>query len=438
VNSSTRVLKRISIVAVLLLIAGGIAWAVYGKIAAALHPPQPGQRGAAAVAVETAPVQFGPIQHLRTFTGSLRPHSQFEIAPRTSGQLRQLTVDIGDIVRRGQLLALLDDEEHQQLIEQARAELMVAQASLVEKQSTAQAAQRDFTRLQSLRQQQIVSQADLDAAQTRLEAEQAAVRVAEAQVAQRQAALRAAEVRLSYTRIRAEWPEGGSDIRIVGERYADEGSIVAANAPLLLLMDNHLLRAIIHATERDYVQLAIGQPAQLSSAAHPGQLLTGRVTRMTPRFAEGSRQARIEIDVPNPDGLLRPGMFVRVSLQLDQAQQATLVPRQALVRRDGQEGVFLVHPDESQARFVPLTIGIREGAHVQVLEPALQGRVVILGQHLLSDGTAVTFSEASPAAARAPSDPQPNPPPSTAGLGDGEPPAAQAAPPHAASQEVNR
>ena len=105
---------------------------------------------------------------------------------------------------------------------------------------------------------------------------------------------------------------------------------------------------------------------------------------------------RVELSVPNPDGLLKPGMFVRASLTLEVIDDAIIVPQTALTHRAGQVGVFGVAADGSTVRFQAVRPGIEEGPRVQVLGSALSGQVVTLGHQLLDDGSRVTVLEGEP------------------------------------------
>jgi len=108
---------------------------------------------------------------------------------------------------------------------------------------------------------------------------------------------------------------------------------------------------------------------------------------------EASRQARVEIEVPNPDGALAPGLFARVRIRFEEHVDARTVSIAALVRRGGKTGVFQIeHPAET-ARFVPVRTGIEQGGRVEIVEPELTGEVVVLGQHLLEDGAAVRIAD---------------------------------------------
>jgi multidrug efflux pump subunit AcrA (membrane-fusion protein) len=94
---------------------------------------------------------------------------------------------------------------------------------------------------------------------------------------------------------------------------------------------------------------------------------------------------------------LKPGMFVRVRIQFDERENATVVPATSLVKRNGAQGVFLADLSEKKARFVPVTVGITGGGEVEVLDPPISGSIVALGQHLLEDGASIIVTEQTPA-----------------------------------------
>jgi membrane fusion protein (multidrug efflux system) len=106
---------------------------------------------------------------------------------------------------------------------------------------------------------------------------------------------------------------------------------------------------------------------------------------------ESSRQGLLEIEIPNPKRLLKPGMWISVEIEFGRHEGATVVPFGALAKRDEKRGVFLADVEAGTARFVPVSVGIVQGALVEVTDPPLSGLVVTLGQHLLEDGAAITL-----------------------------------------------
>jgi len=363
---------------------GFLSWQIYEKTSGSKEGFG-SRRGNPAVAVETAPIQKASIKDVGRFTGSLSPQSEFMVAPKIAGRLEKILVDIGDVVTADQLVAVLDDEEYQQQVYQAVAELEVARANLVEVKITSENAKREYERTVALREKKIASESQLDAAESEYKTQQAKLQVANAQVSQKQAALNMAKVRLSYTRIRVP-PNHASQQRVVGERFVDEGSMLAPNTPIVSILDIGTLIGVINVIERDYPKIKPDLPAVINTDAFPGQTFSGKVIRIAPLLMEKAREARVEIEIPNQRMLLKPGMFVRVQMEFELHENATVIPQAAVVKRDGRQGVFVVDRQEKKARFIPVTLGIVNEARAEILKPELTGEVVTLGQHLLEDG----------------------------------------------------
>lgn len=346
-----------------------------------------------AVAVEVAPVRVLDLNDYRYFNGTLRPNAQFLITPKVGGLLLKLTVGAGDTVTKGQLIAEIEDDEIAQEVLRIRAQLTVAQAQLTEATASAQVAERDFQRSQQLLERKIASEAEYDAALTRVTASRARLSVARAQLEQARAGLNAAELKLSYTKIYADWPDADTR-RVVGQRFVDEGSLLRPSEPIVQVLALQPIIAQMSVTERDYSRLEIGQPVSLTTAAHTDRDFSGKITRISPQFNELSRQALVEITIANEEGELKPGMFGRARILFDQAKGATAVPNDAIVERQGKKGVFLVvrDGDEVSARFVPVQTGLVQDNLTQIVSPDLKGDVVTLGLHLLDDGKPIQVS----------------------------------------------
>jgi len=345
------------------------------------------------VAVDIAPIVEGPIKDLGTFSGTVIPKSQFVVAPKVSGKLKKLYVDIGDGVKNGQLVAQLEDEEYQQQVIQAEADLNVAKANLEETRSAMELAKRELERSESLHKKGIVSDAQLDSAWAQFSAQESRFKVNEAQVANREAALEAARVRLSYTQISASW-EKGSEIRYVGERFVHEGALLSPNSQIISIIELQPVTAVIYATDKEYFRIKPGQEVSVTSTAFPERVFSGLVTRVAPLLQETSRQARVEIDIDNKGDFLKPGMFVNAEIEFAYRERAKLVPYSSLVKRDDKQGVFIADPETRKAFFKPVTVGIVEGEQAEVVDPPdISGYAVILGQHLLEDGMNIILPE---------------------------------------------
>jgi RND family efflux transporter MFP subunit len=380
--------QKILIIAVL-LIAAAAGWLVLHQ-----SPKEPGtgdsSRGTRPAPVEVAQVTHGPISLKRTFSGELEALAEFVVAPKVGGRVERIFVNIADLVERGQVVAELDNDEYIQAVAQAQADLAVARANLFEAKSALEIAGREFERTESLVKRGIASDSEYDAARQNQQAKQAQLNVAAAQVTKAESALETANIRLGYTKVTAGWT-GGDDYRIVAERYVDEGQTVAANAPLLLIDDLDPIVGVVFVTERDYARLKPGQVVMLTTDAYPGEEFTGRIVRIAPVFQKATRQARIEMTIDNPHHRLKPGMFIRATVVLNRVPEATIVPEQALTIRNEKTGVFIVSDDGSSVSWREVSVGIREGDRVQVDGQGLVGRVVTLGQQLVSDGSAITI-----------------------------------------------
>lgn len=371
--------NKLFLVAGAALVVAFLGWKIYEKTkgGAGAGP------GGVAVAVEIAPIQKSSLRDLARFTGTMTAKSNVVVAPKIAGRLNRLLVDIGDPVRSGQLLAVLEAEEYRQQVIQAEADLRVAAANLEEARSFLAMADRNLERARTLHQTGIQSDAQLDQVLAQQQAQLARYNVTVAQLANREAALESSRVRLSYTQIKTSWDKGGT-VRYVGERFADEGAMLTVNNPILTIIQLQPILAVIHVTDKDYFRLKIGQPAWISGSAFPGKDFQGRIVRIAPLLQEASRQARVEIEVENQEKLLKPGMFVTTQIEYARRAGVTVVPYNALAKRNDRQGIFLVDRAAKLARFIPVETGIVEGGHVEIVSPEnLSGYVVTLGHYLL-------------------------------------------------------
>ncbi len=392
----TKKYRAFTIVALLFL--AFLGWQIVRRVISAGAGAATNQRGAA-VAVEIGEIERGSIRDVGTFSGNLIPKSYFTVIPKISGRLKELRVDIGDRLTRGQLVAVLEDEEYQQQVIQAEAGMGVAKANLDEAKSSLELATRDLERAGTLHTKGILADSELEAAAARFGTQEARHKVAVAQMDNIRAALETAKVRLSYTRIRAAW-EKGRDVRFVGERFVNEGAMLSSNTPILSVIELQPITAVIHATEKEYFRLKNGQAVVLTSGAFPGRAFEGRVARIAPLLKETSREARVEVEIDNLDGALKPGMFVNARIEFANKPDATIVPTSALVNRGVLQGLFLADLENKKAVFQPATVGIVEGDRAEIVEPArLKGYVVTLGHHLLEDGTPIILPADTPGAA---------------------------------------
>jgi len=381
--------KKFFLAILLVATAAGLGWVIFSQMQQRAGSSKR-DKALRPVPVEVAQIQRGPIALERIFSGELEARAEFVVAPKVSGRVERVLVNIADTVKRGQVVAELDNDEYVQAVAQARADLEVAGANLSKAKSDLEIANREFKRTESLLKRGIASDSEFDAARQDQLAKQAQLKVAAAQVTKAESSLETANIRLRYTQVTAGWT-GGDEDRVVAERYVDEGQTVAANAPLLLIVELHPIVGVVFVTERDYAHLKPGQLVSLTTDAYPDEQYPGRIDRIAPVFRQSTRQARIEMTIDNPQHRLKPGMFIRATVVLARVPEATIVPEQALTIRDDRSGVFTVGEDGRSVAWREVKVGIREGDRVQVEGEGLSGRVVTLGQQLVNDGSPISI-----------------------------------------------
>jgi membrane fusion protein, multidrug efflux system len=261
--------------------------------------------------VTTAPVMVRDVPVEIRSPVDLRPLEQYDVGAKAIGYLDAVLVDRGDRVHRGQLLAVVRPSDLSDQLESSR-------GTLAQSQAQAALARANLERSERLAPTGFVSQQDLQSQQT-------AVRSAEAALAAAQANVGAVATRLGETRILS--PLDG----YVSARRLDPGALVGPGAPssaILTIQRLDVLRVFVPVNERDVAQLRVGQEAHVEVDALPGQVLQGKVVRVSPSFDTGARTLDAEVQLANPDGLLRPGMYGRTAIVTDVHRGAVVIPAQ--------------------------------------------------------------------------------------------------------------
>ncbi|MCB9892566.1 MAG: efflux RND transporter periplasmic adaptor subunit [Planctomycetes bacterium] len=384
-------MRRSLLIIAFVAAAGALAWLLVDRLLEGKAATKDSERRLP-VPVEVARIDRGTLVQRRSFSGTLEASSQFVVAPKVGGQIASIRVDLGDAVQRGQLVATIDDAEFVQAVQRAEAELAVANAGLAEAEAALTIAVRGLERARSMHEGEVLSDSILDTAVAKELASRSKAVVSKSNVTRAEAELASAKIRLGYTQVRAEW-NGGKDTRYVGARYVDDGGVVAANADLLSVVELDPIVAVVSVPERDYAALTPGQRATLRTDAFAGRDFDGSIARISPVFRQATRQARVELRFDNRERALKPGMFVRTTLELVKVDDAISVPYEALTERDGVRGVFTVTDDGAHVAWKPVRVGVRDGARIQITEGLddlkVGTNVVTLGQALCDDGAAV-------------------------------------------------
>ncbi len=310
--------------------------------------------------VRAATVEAGGPTRTVSVTGEARAFRQTTLYAKLSGYVTAMRVDRGDRVKEGEVLARVESPDADQQVASAEADLALKKI----------AAQR----AQALAPSHVISDQELDQAET-------ALRVSEA-------ALERARVNQSYALIRA--PFSGR----ITARYVDEGALVAAATgstssvqPLLDLADMDRIRIFAYLPQDDAMAVREGDDAELT--LRRGEKVTAHVTRVSRSLDARTRTMLVEIDLPNDPPRLYPGQFVQVSIQVRRTPHPS-VPPSAVVFRGDAPRVALI--ENGHVRFVPVELGEHDGTRVEIRKGVQVGQQVALDAGGLSDGAAVQVS----------------------------------------------
>jgi RND family efflux transporter MFP subunit len=350
--------------------------------------PFGGPGGPEPVYVELGQATFGDMRELGSYYGTLSAPNRFFISTKAAGEIKSLAVDIGDRLESGRLVATLDDEEYVLARDRADLNVSLAEAQLAEAQANLKLAENDMNRQANLNKKSIVTQSDYEAAENRLLQAKARLDVAESQMRASRNQLADAELRLSYTRVMASWPEQKpGETRYVSSRLANEGQLVTANTPIYELVSLDPLLVVVDVIEKDYPKFYVGMEANVTTEAFPGETFIGKVLRVAPVLSNDSRQARLELEVANPNLKLKPGMYANVVFVFNEHQGVWSVAEDVPFRRQEGYVIFKADPASGTVKQIPVNLGLVEDGRVELIgvEP-LDTPVVTLGQHLLQDG----------------------------------------------------
>jgi membrane fusion protein (multidrug efflux system) len=323
------------------------ALAALALIGAACSEPAPEARGVAApvapsaIPVVTKPARMEPMGLEIEAVGTTQANESVEVTSKASNIVTAIRFQEGEIVERGAVLVEMDAS-------QVRANLAEAEAALARSKS-------QYDRSRDLQARQAMSVADLEQVEASLKADQA--RVA------------AAQARLDDTVIRASFTGR------TGFRHVSVGSFVSPGTVITTLDDTSVIKLDFTVPETYLFVLRRGLPVTASATGLPDRKFEGVVTNMDSRIDPVTRSVTVRAELPNPDGLLRQGMFMTVSLQ-GEVEPTLLVPEEALVPERGHAYVFVVkdnvverrevHTGKRRPGFVEIVSGIAEHEHVVV------------------------------------------------------------------------
>jgi RND family efflux transporter MFP subunit len=308
------------------------------------------------------------------------------IFARASGYIEKRYVDIGDRVKEGQVLATIVAPELDHQIAQAKATLVQLQAAQQQASANRDLAQDTWNRDSPLVKQGWVTPQQGVIDQQNLKAQQAAVGVAQANVAAQQAQLEVLSQQKIYQRVVA--PFDGT----ITQRNVDVGTLVQADAVsatfMFTIMQSNVLRTQVYVPQSEAFGLGPGVKAEVHVPEIPGRVFPGTVTRIADALQPGTRTLLTEVDIPNPDGLLTPGIYCTIDLNIPHKVPSLAISADALIFNSGGLQVAVVEGDVVHLRKVSVTRDL--GRQVEVSEGVKPGDQLVLNPPVeLADGAKV-------------------------------------------------
>lgn len=373
------------------------------------------------VSVQTTPVQRAPISQVITVEAVVFPLEQATVAPKISSTIKKFYVQRGARVKKGQLLAELENSDLSAAAEASKGDFEQAEANYattvgsslpqqIQKaeldatsaRSNFEAQQKVYESRKELFQQGALPRRDLDSAevaflQARSQNEQAQKQLADLQRVGKEQALksaqgsrssaegrmRGAQALLSYSRITS--PIDG----VVTDRPLFEGDLAAANQPLLTVMNTSRLIAKSHVPQSEAAVLKVGNPAELKV---PGldEPIKGRVSLVSPALDPGSTTIEVWVEAAKPDPALKPGMSLEISMTAKTVKDALVVPTPAVYKHSEGADYVLLAGSDHHAHLKTVQVGVRNAEFTQVVSGVIAGdQVITSGGYALPDKTQI-------------------------------------------------
>jgi RND family efflux transporter MFP subunit len=344
-------------------------------------------------AVVVAKAVSQDMSHVLALTAEFRPYQEIDVMAKVAGYVKTISVDAGDRVQQGQLLAVLevpemadDQARAQSMLSRSQAELAHAQDELQRSESAHDIAHLSYNRLADVAKQKpgLVAQQEIDDAHSRDLVAEAQVNAAKSNIATAEQQVRVSTSELQRTKtltdyLRVTAPFAG----VVTKRYADTGSMIQAGTssstqamPLVKLSQNSRLRLILPVPESAVPTVHIGQKVDVQVPTLK-RSFPGKVSRFADKIMQATRTMDTEVEVDNPNLVLIPGMYAQVNLTLDQRNGVLTVPVTAVdVSGESKGRVTVVGPDNLVA-IQDVQTGMQDATNVEILSGLHEGDMVV-------------------------------------------------------------
>ena len=352
-------------------------------------------RSAGGTVYKTQKIENGDIMESITASGTINPLSTVSVGSQASGRIAEIYVDYNSVVKKGQLLALIDQENAKATVQQREAALEIAKAQVAVEENNIKYYKKALNRISKLNASKYSTEKDLEAAERDYDNSVAQLALEQAQVKQAQASLNSAQTELSYTEIKA--PVDG----IVISKSVEVGQTVAASfeTPEIFSVAEDLTKMQIEASvvEADIAKVKEGQKVRFTVDSYADDYFYGTVTQVRNEATTTSNVVTytVVIGIDNSDMKLKPGMTANVEIITAEEKGVMLVPNQALrfyiddsdnAKRYKDRGVWIIKNGKPER--VSVKIGVSDDDNTQILESTLKiGDEVIVSKELSAADT---------------------------------------------------
>lgn len=314
-----------------------------------------------------------------SLTAEFRPYQEVEIHAKVAGYVQEISVDVGDHVKAGDVMAVLEIPELEEDLRKADAAVLTANQEVNSAQADFEGSDQILTRLQAAAKEAagLIAQQDLDTASAKNRANAANLQAAKQRVVEAQANADRERTLLSYSKITA--PFDG----VVTKRYADTGALIQAGTasntqsmPLVCLAELKRLRLEFPVPESAVSNVHIGDPVEVTVVAL-GQTFQARVSRFSQNVETSTRTMLTEVDVDNPDFRYTPGMYSTVRLTLSEKKDALAVPIQTVSA--GENPTVLVLDKDHKVQERSVTVGLETSSMAEILSGLTDSDLIVMG-----------------------------------------------------------
>jgi len=346
------------------LLKTGVLITIAASLSLCQMPTKPGEEAGAEDSVKVYPVRvislgMDSVTRSLEYTANLAAYREIHYAPAQPGRINKINVEVGNRIRKGQVLVEMD-----------KTQLLTAQTQLA-------SAEDSYTRIKTLYDQGSIAEQQYEQAKTQYEL-----------------ALQNVEFLQENTVLKS--PVNG----VVTGRYFENGEMFsgapntqAGKAAIISLMQIDPLKAIVNISQSNYRYVKQGMGAEVSTDILPGQVFEGEVTRVYPIINPATRTFQTEVTIKNPDEILRPGMFTRIKMMVNE-EEAVLVPSIAVLKQSGTNNRYVFVSQNGRARRINVEVGKRYNDQVEILsdEVKIGMELIVDGQARLIDGSQIVIN----------------------------------------------